>query len=105
MDDIQPASSFHTHADRNKTSTDEKTTLLIDAIDEVFERRHKKLCENLGRVYAVSAMVFLLVAMVLIIAGFTLKDFFGLYVLLPIGLVFGIGAIFKYAAAKNFFDQ
>ncbi|MDX9701575.1 MAG: hypothetical protein RBU23_00880 [Candidatus Auribacterota bacterium] len=105
MDDIQPT-SFRIPADpqtpdRNK----EQQSLLISAIDEVFERRHLQLCEKLGRIYAVSALVYLLSSMVLIIAGGTLKDFIGIYVLIPLGIVFGIGAIFKYIAAKNFFDH
>ena len=83
----------------------EQQSLLISAIDEVFERRYIQMSEKLGRIYAVSALIYLLSGMVLIIAGMTIKDFLGIYVLIPLGIIFGIGAIFKYIAAKNFFDH
>lgn len=105
MDNIQPT-SFHIPADEHTSAPQvEQHSLLISAIDEVFERRHIQLCEKLGRIYAVSALIFLLSGMVLLIAGATLKDFIGIYVLIPLGIVFAIGAVFQYIAAKNFFDH
>ncbi len=99
-------SSLHTPSDTPESvRNQEQHSLLISAIDEVYQRRHSQLCEKLGRIYAVSAMIYLLSGMVLVIAGVTIKDFFGIYVLLPLGIVFGIGSIFQYSASKNLFEH
>jgi len=53
-------------------------------------------------VYGITALIYLLIGMVLLIAGFTFRSIMGIFIIIPLGIIFLISSILQYAAAKKF---
>ena len=94
---------------RSQTSSNEnKRSQSISTMEQfmnVYEERNRKLDEKFGQVYSIGALLYLLIGMVLVIAGFTSKNFMGIFIFIPIGLSFFVASLCQYNAAKKFFED
>jgi len=84
---------------------DRQSINMIEQFLKVYEERNRKLDEKFGQVYSIGALLYLLIGMVLVIAGFTVKSFMGVFIFIPIGLSFFVASFCQYSAAKKFFEE
>lgn len=87
-------------------------TILCNACTETHENHTDEvlgflsiLQKKFAFIFSVIALVFLLSGMILVIAGFTLGGILGLYIISPLGIVFIIGSMLQYSAAKKFIES
>ncbi|MCD6460561.1 hypothetical protein J7L67_07850 [bacterium] len=89
----------------NVEAQTDKSTSEMEKFFKIYEERNRKQDEKFGQVYTTGALLYLLIGMILVIAGFTAKSFLGIFVLIPIGLSFFVASYCQYSAAKKFFNQ
>ncbi len=64
-----------------------------------------ELQKKFAGIFAITALMYLLSGMILLIAGFTFRTLFGIYIIIPLGIVFMISALLQYTATKRFIDN
>ena len=101
----QDSTSVKKETAANDTKDSQALRTEMKTFLKIYEERNRNLDEKFGRVYTISALLYLLIGMVLVIAGYTVRSFLGVFVLIPIGLSFFVACICQYFAAKKFFDE
>ena len=66
---------------------------------------YAKLQKKFAGIFAITALMYLLNGMILLIAGFTFRTLLGIYIIIPLGIVFMISALMQYTATKRFMDN
>lgn len=63
------------------------------------------LMNKFASVYGITALIYLLIGMILLIAGFTFRSIMGIFIIIPLGIIFMISSILQYTAAKKFINN
>lgn len=63
------------------------------------------ILNRFASVYGITALIYLLTGMILLIAGFTIQTLLGIFIIIPLGITFIISALLQYSAAKKFIEK
>lgn len=64
-----------------------------------------RLSEKLATAFTITALIYLLAGMILVIAGASLRTYMGIYVFIPLGLAYMASSWLQYNSAKNFLEN
>ncbi len=64
-----------------------------------------RLCQKLATSFTITALIYLLAGMILIIAGASIRTYTGIYFFVPMGIAYLVSSWLQYNSAKNFTEN